>query len=80
MVDIDSLELMGPVGVVDDFILQFCIENKFPALLASSIILARLMWLNNLANSGEDFAKLLHSIADSIDKNEFDKPIDKKLH
>jgi hypothetical protein len=80
MIDINDLDLMGPVGEVDDFLLQFCIKNKFPALLASSILLARLMWLNNQANSSEDFAKLLHSIADSIDKNEFDKPIDKKLH
>ena len=78
--NIDDLELMGPVGEVDDFLLQFCIKNKFPALMASSVVLARLMWLNNQANSSEDFAKLLHTIADSIDKNEFEKPLDKKLH
>lgn len=80
MIDIDDLELMGPVGDVDDFLLQFCIKNKFPALLASSVVLARLMWLNRQGSSSEDFAKLLHGIADSIDKNEFEKPIDKKLH
>ena len=78
--NIDDLDLMGPVGEVDDFLLQFCIKNKFPALMASSVVLARLMWLNNQANSNEDFAKLLHSIANSIDKNEFEKPLDKKLH
>jgi len=76
----DDLELMGPVGEVDDFLLQFCIKNKFPSLLASSIVLARLMWLNRQGSSSEDFAKLLHGIADGIDKGELDIPIGKNLH
>ena len=76
----DDLELMGPVGEVDDFLLQFCIKNKFPSLLASSVVLARLMWLNNKSNSTEDFAKLLHSIADGITKGELEIPTGKNLH
>ena len=80
MVDIDDLDLMGPISEVDEFLLSFCVRNKFPALLASSVILARLLWLNRQAHSTEDFSKLLHSIADSIVNKEFDKPIDKKLH
>jgi hypothetical protein len=80
MVDIDDLDLMGPVSEVDEFLLSFCISNKFPALLASSVILARLLWLNKQAQSTEDFSKLLHTVADSILNKEFDKPIDKKLH
>lgn len=76
----DDLELMGPVGEVDDFLLQFCIKNKFPSLLASSIVLARLMWLNRQGSSSEDFAKLLHGIADGIDKGELDIPTGKNLH
>jgi hypothetical protein len=80
MVDIDDLDLMGPVAEVDEFLLSFCIRNKFPALLASSVLLARLLWLNKQGQSQEDFAKLLHSVADSIGNKEFDKPIDKKLH
>ena len=80
MVDIDNLDLMGPVAEVDEFLLSFCVTNKFPALMASSVILARLLWLNKQAQSSEDFAKLLHNVADSIVNKEFDKPIDKKLH
>ena len=80
MIDIDNLELMGPVGEVDDFLLQFCIKNKFPSLLASSIVLARLMWLNKQGSSSEDFARLLHSIADGITKGELEIPTGKNLH
>lgn len=78
--NIDDLDLVEPVADVDEFLLSFAIKNKFPALLVSSILLARLLWLNRQSGSTEDFGKLLHSIATSIDKNEFDKPIDKNLH
>ena len=71
---------MEPVAEVDDFLLQFCIKNKFPALLASSVILARLMWLNKQSGSPEDFSKLLHSVADSLDNNELDIPPSKSMH
>lgn len=80
MVDIDNLDMMGPITDVDEFLLRFCIANKFPSLMASSVIMARLVWLNKQGNSSDDFAKLLHSVADSILNKEFDKPIDKKLH
>lgn len=80
MFDIDDLDLMGPVAEVDEFLLQFCIKNKFPALMVTSVILARLVWLNKQADSTEDFAKLMSSVVDSIDKKELDKPLDKKLH
>lgn len=80
MSNIDDLDLAEPVADVDEFLLSFAIKNKFPALLVSSIILARLLWLNRQSDSSEDFGKLLHSISSSIDKKEFDKPIDKNLH
>ena len=78
--NVDDLDLMGPVGEVDDFLLQFCITNKFPSILASSVILARLMWLNKQSGSTEDFSKLLHSVADSITLGELDIPTGKNLH
>jgi exoribonuclease R len=80
MIDIDDLDLMGPVSEVDEFLLSFCIKNKFPALMVTSVILARLVWLNKQSGSTEDFTKLLLSVVESIDNKEFDKPIDKKLH
>ena len=80
MIDIDDLDLMGPVAEVDEFLLQFCMKNKFPSLMATSVIMARLVWLNRQGGTTEDFGKLLLSVVDSIDKKEFDIPIDKKLH
>ena len=78
--NVDDLDLMEPVADVDEFLLHFAIKNKFPALLVSSIVLARLLWLNRQSDSTEDFGKLLQSIASSIDNKEFDKPINKNLH
>ena len=78
--NVDDLNLAEPVVEVDEFLLSFAIKNKFPALLVTSIVLARLLWLNRQSGSTEDFSKLLQSIASSIDNKEFDKPIDKKLH
>lgn len=80
MIDIDDLDLMGPISEVDEFLLQFCIKNKFPALMVSSVILARLLWLNRQAGSSEDFSKLLLTVSHGIDNKTYDKPIDKKLH
>ena len=80
MIDINDLDLMGPVSEVDEFLFSFCIRNKFPALLTSSVLLARLVWLNRQAQSSEDFSKLLNSVANGIDNKEFDKPVDKNLH
>jgi exoribonuclease R len=80
MIDIDDLDLMGPVSEVDEFLLEFCVRNKFPSLMATSVIMARLVWLNKQGGSTEDFSKLLLSVVDSIDKKEFDIPADRNLH
>jgi hypothetical protein len=80
MIDIDDLDLMGPVSEVDEFLLQFCIKNKFPSLMATSVIMARLVWLNKQGGSTEDFAKLLESVVESINNKELDIPTDKNLH
>jgi hypothetical protein len=80
MIDIDDLDLMGPVSEVDEFLLSFCIKNKFPALMVTSVILARLVWLNKQSGSTEDFTKLLQTVVDGILNKHYDSPIDKKLH
>jgi hypothetical protein len=72
--ELDDLELGHASEKVDEFLLSFCLENKFPALMATAIILARLLHLNKMAGSHEDYSKLLLSVHDGIDKKEFDKP------
>lgn len=57
-----------------------CLEHKISPLSVSAIVLARLVHLNNLSESKDDLAKLMLSIGESLSKNEFEKPIDKKLH
>jgi hypothetical protein len=78
--NIDDIDLANHVGEIDEFLLQFSMKNKFSSLVTSSIILARLVWLNKQGESTEDFAKLLDTIAVGINEKQYDLPIDKKLH
>lgn len=72
--NIDDLNLQPSVDDVDEFLLKFCIQHKYPPLMASSIILARLLHLNKQAGSIDDFAKLLNTISDGIVNKEYEKP------
>lgn len=74
MIDINDLNLQPSVDDVDEFLLKFCIEHKFPSLMASSIILARLLHLNKQAGNVEDFAKLLATVSVGIHNKEYEKP------
>ena len=78
MIDIDDLNLQPSVDDVDEFLLKFCMEHKFPVLMASSIILARMLHLARQANVTEDFAKLLATISVGIHNKDYEKP--EKLH
>lgn len=76
--NIDDLNLQPAVDDVDEFLLKFCMTHKFPVLMASSIILARMLHLNKQANNVEDFAKLLATVSVGIENKEYEKP--EKLH
>ena len=78
MINIDDLNLQPSVDDVDEFLLKFCMEHKFPVLMASSIILARMLHLARQANVTEDFAKLLATISVGIHNKDYEKP--EKLH
>lgn len=78
--NINDLNLEEPVAEADDFLLQLAIKYKLSGLLTSSILLARLMHLNNQFGSIEDFRKLLHTIADGIDNKEFQVPDQGSMH
>ena len=72
--NIDDLDLQPSVDDVDEFLLRFCIKHKYPSLMASSIILARLLHLNKQAGNVEDFAKLLATVSVGIHNKDYDKP------
>ena len=78
MINIDDLNLQPSVDDVDEFLLKFCMEHKFPVLMASSIVLARMLHLARQANVTEDFAKLLATISVGIHNKDYEKP--EKLH
>ena len=72
--NIDELNLQPSVDDVDEFLLSFCIKHKYPSLMASSIILARLLHLNKQAGNVEDFAKLLATVSVGIHNKDYDRP------
>jgi hypothetical protein len=78
--DISDLNLEEPIAEVDDFLLQLAIKYKLPGLLLSSIMLARLMWLNKQCDSTEDFKRLLISVTEGIDNKEFEVPNQGDMH
>ena len=49
----------------DNFLVEFSDKHELPALLATSIALARLVHLNKQYGDKKDFLKLLHAITDS---------------
>jgi hypothetical protein len=75
---VDDIDLSGAVAEVDEFLLQLSIKNKFSPLVASSVILARLVWLNSIGNSTEDFSKLLGTIVNGIDDKTYDVGIQER--
>ena len=73
-IDINELNLQPSVDEVDEFLLKFCIQHKYPSLMASSIILARLLHLNKQAGNIEDFSKLLATISVGIHNKDYGVP------
>lgn len=72
--NIDDYNLQPSCDDVDEFLLKFCMTHKLPVLMASSIILARLLHLSRQANVSEDFAKLLATVSVGIHNKDYDKP------
>jgi hypothetical protein len=73
-IDINELNLQPSVDEVDEFLLKFCIQHKYPSLMASSIILARLLHLNKQAGNVDDFAKLLATVSVGIHNKDYEIP------
>jgi hypothetical protein len=71
--NIDDLNLQPCVDEVDEFLLKFCLTHKFPALMTSSIIMARLLHLNKQVGDVDDFGKLLLTVSDGIVNKEYER-------
>jgi hypothetical protein len=67
---IEDSELDSVVLEMDECLLQFALKHKLPALMVSSIVLSRLVWMNKLTGSADDFVKLLSTVIDTIHKEE----------
>ena len=62
-----------------DLVLQkLCIEHRMPPLAISAVALARMIHLNGVTDTKEDFGKLLLSVGNSLLNNELEKP--ERLH
>lgn len=49
---------------VDAAIIDWCMQSQAGPLTLSGIILARLTWINDMVNDGEDFRNLCRFISD----------------
>lgn len=76
--DISDLELKEAVDEFDSLLLEYCIKHKFPALMATSIVMSRLLHLNKQFGEVKDFSDLLKVISKNIDDEKYEKP--EKLH
>ena len=72
--DINDLALADAVNEFDELLLSFCVKHKFPALLATSVVLARLLHLNKQAGNVDDFGKLLLTVSQGIENRDYIKP------
>lgn len=67
---IDESQLDVMVHELDEYLLKFASQHKLSALLVSSVMLSRLLWMNKLAGDPQDFSKLLQSIIDTIEQEQ----------
>lgn len=72
--NIDDLNLQPSVDDVDEFLMKFALTHKYPALMITSIILARLLHLNKQTGDVNDFGKLLRTVSDGIENKDYEKP------
>jgi hypothetical protein len=79
-INIDELQLEAPITDVDNFLMETSIKYKLPALLISSIVMARLMHLNNQFDTTGDFKNLLQAIIGGIENKEFNIPDKGNMH
>ena len=70
----DDSELRILADELDTYLQETCMKYKTVPLALSAVLLARLIHLNGVFESKEDFGKLLLSVGNSLLNKEFDKP------
>lgn len=61
---VEQEELIKVVNEVDTFLIDQIVENNLSPLAIASIVMARLIVLNQNVNSDSEFYKLIRSVAD----------------
>ena len=76
----DDKDIMQLAAEVDTVILDWCIKEKTTPLLLAGIVLARLTWLNDMVDTGDDYRKLCgfisHQTKSKIDTSLMQDPTD----
>jgi len=70
----DNEELRLLADELDTYLQESCMKYKTVPLALSAVVLARLIHLNGVFETKEDFGKLLLSVGNSLLNKEFDKP------
>jgi hypothetical protein len=70
----DNEELRLLADELDTYLQESCMKYKTVPLALSAVMLARLIHLNAVFESKEDFGKLLLSVGNSLLNKELDKP------
>jgi hypothetical protein len=70
----DNEELRLLADELDIYLQESCMKYKTVPLALSAVLLARLIHLNGVFESKEDFGKLLVSVGNSLLNKELDKP------
>jgi len=70
----DNEELRLIADELDAYLQESCMKYKTVPLALSAVVLARLIHLNGVFETKEDFGKLLLSVGNSLLNKEFDKP------
>ena len=68
-------QLLKLSGKIDTFLVETAIENETPALALSAVILARLLILNNEAESTQDFKTLLGVVSEAPTIKKTERPL-----
>lgn len=68
-------QLLKLSGQIDTFLFQTAEQHQTPALALSAVILARLLLINNQANSGNDFKALMAAVSEAPIITKAERPL-----
>jgi hypothetical protein len=72
--EFDDNQLALASEEIDIMLQEICFKYKIPPLSVCAVLLARMIHFSKISESQQDLAKLMASIAVSIENKELDKP------